>query len=240
MALKLTTYTPGSVIPPLPGTNTFHSTELFRTYQATPGYHPILIVASEGEAVLGKLLGVVRRGYRRFLPNLLKRCEVYGIGEYFTEPERTEEIFGELLQHLTNEAIRSCFLIEFRNLENGLYGYKMFRRNRYFAMNWLRVRNSLHAPYTPEEWMSTSRLRQIKKGLKNGAEVQEAHTREEIDEFARMLHRNYSSKIRRHFPHMDFFRLLEQNFSLPTEQARSRIFIVTYHGRVIGELLYLF
>ena len=30
------------------------------------------------------------------------------------------------------------FLIEFRNLENPLFGYKAFRKNNYFAINWLR------------------------------------------------------------------------------------------------------
>ena len=41
MPLKLTTYYRGSKVPDLPGTNTFHSTELFRIYEATPGYTPI-------------------------------------------------------------------------------------------------------------------------------------------------------------------------------------------------------
>lgn len=40
MPLKLTTYYRGSKVPDLPGTNTFHSTELFRIYEATPGYTP--------------------------------------------------------------------------------------------------------------------------------------------------------------------------------------------------------
>ena len=38
MPLKLTTYYRGSKVPDLPGTNTFHSTELFRIYEETPGY----------------------------------------------------------------------------------------------------------------------------------------------------------------------------------------------------------
>ena len=51
MPLKLTTYYRGSKVPDLPGTNTFHSTELFRIYEATPGYTPILIVASEDDTM---------------------------------------------------------------------------------------------------------------------------------------------------------------------------------------------
>ena len=38
--LKLTTYRQGNRIPELPGTDTFHSTELFHTYEVTPGYTP--------------------------------------------------------------------------------------------------------------------------------------------------------------------------------------------------------
>ena len=47
MPLKLTTYYHGKDIPELPGKNTFHSKELFLIYEATPGYTPLLIVATE-------------------------------------------------------------------------------------------------------------------------------------------------------------------------------------------------
>ena len=47
MPLKLTTYYKGKDIPDLPGKNTFHSKELFLIYEATPGYTPLLIVATE-------------------------------------------------------------------------------------------------------------------------------------------------------------------------------------------------
>ena len=78
---------------------------------------------------------------------------------------------------------------------------------------------------------SPSRMRQIRKGLKNGAEVRETHDPAEIQAFARMLHRVYSFKVRRHFPSMRFFREMEHWL---TEGEHSRIFIVTYHGRIIG------
>lgn len=231
MSLKLTTYYSGSEVPALPGTNTFHSTELFRIYEATPGYTPVLIVASiEGKPV-GKLLAVIRTSVRLFPPGIIKRCEVYGTGEYFDTDLDRETVFTEMLQRLTSEALRKCFLIEFRNLDNAMFGYKAFRDNRYFAINWMRVRNSLHSLHKTEDRFSPSRIRQIKKGLKNGAEVREARTAEEIKAFALMLQHNYSSKIRRHFPNLKFFQLLETQL---IEGKQSRIFIVTYKGKIIG------
>lgn len=231
MPLKLTTYYHGSDIPELPGNNTFHSIELFRIYEATQGYTPLLIVASEDGKPVAKLLAAVRKSMRLFPPSIIKRCEVYGTGEYFDETTDKEYVFGEMLQRLTDEALRDAFLIEFRNLENSLFGYKAFRQSHYFAINWMRVRNSLHNDRPIEARFSPSRIRQIKKGLKNGATVREAQSQEEVREFAQMLHNNYSSKIRRHFPSREFFEHMEGEM---TRNDRSKIFIVIYKDKIIG------
>ena len=195
MPLQLTIYRAGSNIPALPGNNTFHSTELFRTYEATPGYTPLLITASVDGEVVGKLLGTLRRSQRLSPPGLIKICVVYGVGEYFGTIFRKEEVFAELLQRLSEEAERDSFLIEFRNLPDAKFGYKAFRQNGYFAISWLRVRNSLHDLDKVDSWLSPSRMRQVKKGLANGALVQEAHTIDEIRQFARMLRHNWKIKF---------------------------------------------
>lgn len=231
MSLKLTTYYKGSNIPDLPGTNTFHSTELFRIYEATPGYTPVLIVASDGDKFVGKLLAAIHKSISIFPPGIINKCVVYGTGEYFTDSLDKETLFNYILKQLTNEALRNTFLIEFRNLENAMFGYKCFRENHYFAINWLRVRNSLHNINRVEERFSLSRIRQIKKGLKNGAEVREAHTPEETLNLANMLRNVYSSKIRRYFPNIKFFHHLESHL---TKKEQSKIFIVTYKEKIIG------
>lgn len=231
MPLKLTTYYSGSKVPELPGTNTFHSTELFRIYEATPGYAPVLIVASIDGKPVAKLLAALRKSARMFPPGIIKKCEIYGTGEYFDDTLDKEAIFSDILERLTNEALRNSFVIEFRNLENAMFGYKSFRENSYFAVNWLRVRNSLHNIEEVEERFSPSRIRQIKKGLRNGAQIREVQTKEDTHGFARMLHHIYSSKIRRHFPNIKFFQLLESH--LMTKQ-QSKIFIVTYKEKIIG------
>ena len=92
--------------------------------------------------------------------------------------------------------------------------------------------HSLHDTARTEVRFSPSRIRQIKKGLKNGAEVREARTTDEIKEFAHMLHHIYSWKIRRHFPSREFFQQLAQQATDP--QRQSRIFIVTYKNKIIG------
>lgn len=240
MPLKLTTYYRGKDIPDLPGTNTFHSKELFQIYEATPGYLPLLIVATEDGKPVARLLAAIHKAKKWLPAALTKQCVVYGSGE-FLEPlyagnkknnkEKEEEVFGEMLEHLTQEASRTCILIEFRNLDNSMFGYRFFRNNDFFPVNWLRVRNSLHSTYKPEERFSPSRIRQIKKAIKNGAKAEEAHTVEEIQEFSKMLHKVYSSRIRRYFPANDFFRHMN-NVLIKGKQAK--IFIVRYKEKIIG------
>lgn len=68
MPVRLSTYRKGNAIPPLPGTNIFHSTELFHVFEMTRGYEPLLIVAYIGNRPVGKLLAVIRKSVRLFPP----------------------------------------------------------------------------------------------------------------------------------------------------------------------------
>ena len=68
--IRLMTYRSGSTLPSLPGTLLPHSNELFRVYEQTPGYAPVLIVASLEDRPVAKLLAVIRRSvrlWRKFL-----------------------------------------------------------------------------------------------------------------------------------------------------------------------------
>lgn len=244
MPLKLTTYRRSADVPPgLPHCHTFHSIELMRAYEVTPGYTPLMVVASEGGRPVACLLGAMQQYYRHLPGVPLRRCEIYGVGEYFDNPlsKETDEgqkaasnrefLFGEMLKRITDVALTECSMVELRNIEWPMFGYKAFRDNNYFAVSWLRVRNSLHSVERASDRFSSSRLRQVRKGLRNGAEVREARTVDEVREFAMMLRGVYSSKIRRHLPDMAFFRHILQ-LMVPTGQCK--IFLVAYHGRIIG------
>lgn len=228
--IRLMTYRKGSTIPTLPGESLSNSSKLFHVYGQTPGYAPILIVASIDEKPIAKLQAVIRRSERFFLPSLIKRCEIFNSGEYFDDTYSQEELFGLMLEHLTNEVLRECFLIEFRNLPTALFGYKHFRRNGYFPIKWIRVYNSLHS-LSPEERLESKRKRLINRALKYGVTYQETRTEEETDTFLQLLKRNYSSKLRKHFPAIELFKLLTKDTDIGKE---TRIFTVKYKNRIIG------
>ena len=142
----------------------------------------------------------------RLFPRNHQTMRDYGTGEYFDEEQNKEDLFGEMLEHLTNEVLCKSFLIEFRNLENPLFGYKAFRKNNYFAINWLRVRNSLHSK-VPYERLSMSRKKTNKQALRNGAIMEVADNEKDIQDFTN-VEKAYSSQVKKTFPDIGFFRLL--------------------------------
>lgn len=234
MAIRLTTYHHSRNIPELPGNNFFHSKELFIVYENTKDYTPILIVATDGNQVLGKMLATIRKKTSFFIiPTFFKKCEVYGSGEYFGEKTDNDLLFGMMLEHLSTEAIKKCFLMEFRNLGNALIGYRFFKDNEYFAINWLRVQNKFRDNESLEKNFSQSRIRQIKRAIEHGAEVVEATTFEEVHQLAKTLHKIYSPQVRRHYPSIEFFQHLKDSTSKSGKKLAA-IYVVKYKHKIIG------
>lgn len=194
----------------------------------------MLLVAFEGDKPIGKLLCITRRNFR--LLGFTEKTYVYGVGEYFNTERKREEIFNELLTYFTTLYKEGSFLLEFRNLEEPLFGYRYFRQNGYFPVRWLRVRNSIHHEQL-DKWMSASRKRQIARGLKNGASIEIASSLEDIRAFFMMLKKYYSPKVHRYLPDFHLFAFFSEE-SFPA--GMGKIFIVRYKEKIIGGSVCLF
>ncbi|WP_300728114.1 GNAT family N-acetyltransferase [uncultured Bacteroides sp.] len=234
MAIRLTIYRNSKDLPILPGSNIFHSTELFHVLEQTPGYTPHMIVAFKGDRPIGKMLCITRRNFQYL--HLFKKTYIYGTGEYFDPDIPSDIIFNEMLTYFTKIFGDKSFMLEFRNLEEPLFGYRYFRQNKYFPIRWLRVRNSIHHD-TIDKWMSTSRKRQISRGVKNGAILDTAQTPQEIEEFFTMIRNFYSPKIHRYLPNLKFFNAL---LTQPCEHEMGKIFTIRYKNKIIGGSVCLF
>ena len=231
MAIRLVTYEHSETLPLLPGKNVFHSVSLFRILERTPGYNPFMLVAFDREKPIGKLLCVIRKSC------FLQKCVIYDTGEYFDTDIRHDLIFDELLSYFTNRNKDNFFVIEFRNLNEPLFGYRYFRKNGYFPVKRLRVINSIHHS-TIDKWMGGSRKRQIQQGLKNGAVLGVADDKLKVQYFFRMLKNYYSSKVFKYLPGVDFFTAL---LDLGNESEEvGKIFTVSYNDKIIGGSCCLF
>lgn len=228
MAIRLATYLRADEVPDLPGTNLFHSVDLFHILERAAGFEPRMVVAFEGNKPVGKLLCVIRRIFS--WTDVYLKAVMYGTGEYFNTSRRSDEVFAEILPYLRAQLADHVFLIEFRNLEEPLFAYRYFRQNRFFPVRWLRVQNSIHHEII-DKWMSAKRRKHIQQGLDNGAELGIVETEEELQIFFRMLKKYYQSKVSRYLPGIHFFSSL---FAYKTEKQLAEIFTVKYKGKIIG------
>ncbi len=166
----------------------------------------------------------------------MKHCVVYSEGEFlgripFANKEKAEEVFGDMLEHLTQEASRSCVLIEFRNLNNSMFGYRVFSSQRLFPSQLVAGTQFVTQYEKSGRPVQSVTHSSDQKRTQNRTRVEEAHTVEEIHDFSRMLHKVYSSRIRRYFPANDFFRHMN-NMLIKGQQAK--IFVVKYKEKIIG------
>lgn len=234
MSLRIVAYKHAKDVPPLPGTNVFHSIELFQVLEQTPGYAPLLWVAFEDERPVGKMLCICR--HNRRLLGLSDKSYVYGTGEYFPSSVPRDLLFKEFLGRFTSLYKRRSLFLEFRNLEEPLFGYRYFRQAGYFPVRWLRVRNSIHHA-TPDKWMSASRRRQINRGIKSGATMDEARTEADVHAFFAMFRKYYSAKIYRYLPDIQFFlTLLTEDYG----KRLGKLFVIRYKEKIIGGSVCLF
>ena len=170
-----------------------------------------------------RLSVVVVRGSH---PYFYTQGRIYGEGVYADEVSK-DKVFASLLHALTRKFHRKlCFYIEFSDLSRKMFGYRYFRAEGYFPVNWQEVHNSLHS-MNPADRLSERMRDRIKRVYGCGVETREAQTEDEVHAFYRLLNGFYRLKMRRIIP--------------PESQVRQfyksdngRIFITLYKKRVIG------
>ena len=230
---KINLYTKGSKLPQLSGANFFHSPEMFHIIENSPGQRPYMAVAFDAHGeVVAHMLASIRRRKTWIPPFLYMQGRIYGEGEYKPNVNR-EQIFGMMLHELTRKLRRKlCFYIEFSDLSVKMFGYRHFRAEGYFPVNWQEVHNSLHS-MPPVERLSETTKERIRKAYRSGVTMREATTDEEVHCFYQLLHGFYRLKLRRIIPEENHIRQLYNS-------DNGRIFITLYKGRVIGGCVCVF
>lgn len=226
-------YSRGDVLPEMSSDNFFHSPELFHIIENSPGQRPYMVVAADAAGnIVAHMLAFIRRRKTWMPPYLYTQGRVYGEGEYVSEDNR-EEIFGAMLHAITMKLRHKlCFFIEFSDLSRKMFGYRLFRNEGYFPMNWQEVHNSLHS-MPPEDRLSQKMRDRIAKIYGMGVETREAKTDEEVHEFYKLLHGFYRLKMRRIVPPEDHVRQLYNS-------DNGRIFVTIYKGKIIGGCVCVF
>lgn len=222
--------TKGEDLPQMHCTNFFHSVDLFRIIEKTPGQKPMMAVAYNTEGkIVGHLMVMLRRRGSFIPPYLFTQARIYGEGEYNEDCDK-ETVFGLMLQKIVRKLkYGTCLYIEFSDISTKMFGYAKFRANGFFPIHWLEIHNSLHS-MAPENRLTQKMKKQLTKAKDTKLETNIATTDKEYTAFFKLLRGYVSLKIRRFIPDQSMFHEL-------MEQGVCDIFVTKYEGKVVGGCL---
>ena len=202
--------TKGEELPQMQCTNFFHSVDLFRIIENTPGQRPFMAVAYDGRGdVVGHILVMLRRRGSLIPPYLFTQARIYGEGEYAPDCDK-ETVFGLMLNKIVRKLkYGTCLYIEFSDIGSKMFGYAKFRANGFFPIHWMEVHNSLHS-MPPENRLTPKMGRKLAKAKETKLDTTIANTDKEYDVFFRILKGYVSFKIRRFIPDPSLFRRLRE------------------------------
>ena len=224
--LRVSIITKSADLPYMACDSFFHSTDLFRLVEKTPGQQPYMVIVRRGNTVIAHMLATLRRRGSLVPPYLFSQGRVYGEGEY-SEGEDKDALFALMLKAITKKLRRKmCLYIEFSDLSQKMFGYRILRSEGYFPIQWMEIHNSLHS-LPPEERITEKTYQHIEHAYEAGVVSQEVETEEEMNSFYRLLSRFFSLKVRRYLPPKKMFELLHTT-------GNGRLFVTKHKNKVIG------
>ncbi len=211
-------------------TSSFFQTKVcYDFYLSLSFLEPFLFCVYECRKLKGVVIGYIQSDGGKLERHFSRRAIVLG-GAMLSN-----DISGSALERLLNECRinleHRAIFIEFRNF-NDYSKYKIiFKRCGFEYQPHL----NFHVDCTLDKEttlrrFSESKRRQIKKALKNGTNIIEAHSKREIVEFYQVLEDLYKTKVKTPLFPLDFFVKF-------FESGVGRIFLIRHEKQIIGGIL---
>ncbi|MCD8290681.1 MAG: GNAT family N-acetyltransferase [Prevotella sp.] len=201
---SVTIITKSEDLPQMECNNFFHSSELFRMIERTPGQWPYMVLAYDNSKVIAHMLVMLRRRGSLIPPYLFTQGRIYGEGMYVDGYDK-EELFGEMLRTITKKLVRKlCLYIEFSDLSTKMFGYEIFRDNGFFPVRWMAIHNSLHSK-EPEKRLKDNAKKHLAHAVKSGISTSVTNDEKSLVAFFKILKTYVSLNIRRYIPDSSLF-----------------------------------
>lgn len=155
-----------------------------------------------------------------------RRGIIYGGTLISDNNEASEQLLKNISAKLKNKTI----YIESRNLSDYSSVDEIFNRYGFKYTPWLNFNLNTRDKETVVSAMSNSRLRQIKKAIKNGVNWREALDRNEVRSFYLILSDLYAKKVGKPLPPFDFFLKF-------FETLLGKYLLVIYKDKIIGGIM---
>lgn len=191
-------------------------------------YKPFLLIACDGDDVVGSLMGVLQTNGSGIKSYLSRRVIVWA--GPLAAAGREVEITSFLLKELKKFSSGKAIYIEFRNSFDTTPLKPVFLEAGFHYRDHLNYLVKTDEAAEVKKRMSSSRTRQIKSSLKEGAEIGEPLNEQEVMEYYDILQKLYKEKVKKPLSGPDMFlKFWKSNIG--------KFFVVRKEGKVIGGIV---
>ena len=148
------------------------------------------------------------------------------IGGLLVTDTTTDEQLQSLLLEVKERLHSKAIYLEFRNLHDYSRWHQAFKQAGFTYQPHLNIHVTCNVTHS----MSDQRIRQVKKAFKNGAEIAEAQSEQEILDWYQILKQLYRTKVRTPLWSEEFFLQFYRN-------GVGKYLLVKYDGKVIGGMM---
>ena len=203
----------------------FQSPACYQFYSQLSFLKPFLFGVSDNNKLVGVVLGyLITDGI--LLKKYLSRRAIIP-GGILLDPTISDDALNNLLVTLKSKLLRKAIYIEMRNYND----YSNFTTRFHNVGFSYKTHLNFHLPTPDKETtlknLSSTKRRDIKLSLKDGAEIQEIKSDSDVEEFYIILKDLYAKKIKTPLFPIQFFKKLVQ-----TDEGH--IFAIKHNAKIIG------
>lgn len=219
-----------------PDGTVFQSPEMYELFARTSRMTPLVVGALD--RVTGKLAGILAGVIIREMDGpagyFSSRTVIYGGPLIDPVIENKQEMLDLLLEGLISRVKHRSIFIQFRNFFDLSDHPDVFSRHGFKMRDRLNLLVDTSDYETVKKNMSSSRMRQVRKGIELGARIIEPASVEQVRSFYEILLDLYRNKVKKPLPDRDFF----EQFYYNSKAGRVGIIrLVEYRGKIIGGIL---
>lgn len=203
----------------------FQSPECYDFYQSLSFLEPFGFGVYEEGGLKGLVMGYVINDGNRIKRYFSRRAIIPG-GALFSD-DISDDSVNELLYVIKKYLKKKVIYVEFRNYNNYNIYKELFKKNGFCYNAHLNFHIATPNPETALKNLSSSKRRDVKLSLKEGAEIVEIRSNKEIKEFYNLLYDLYKTKIKTPVFPVEFFEKLILISS-------GKVIAIKYQNQIIG------
>ena len=207
--------------------NVFQTGRMMKFWNTLQDHESSAVIHRENGHIKGLLVYVImqEKGVKGFLS---KRCIVWG-GPLVERNDK--EILEKIIREFDETVSGKVIYTEFRNFFDVSVYKSQFEKHGYQYQPHLNYIVPVQKIKNGHTRISSSKKRQIKKSIKNGAKIIKPSSIEEIKSFYDILSDLYRRKVKKPLPSFDFFE------SFYHAKELGKYFLIEYREKIVGGIL---